>query len=236
MIGILVQLLLSWLLLWWIEKQSLSVLGWQASAKRIWQLVAGFILAFTLAATYHLIYGILTGTHWQKNLAFQYSDLFNGLWWMLRSVLYEELIFRGALFYIALKRLGVAKALWLSVIAFGIYHWFSYGAFGQPIQMIFIFLITAAAGWMYSYAFVKTGSLYVSIGLHFGWNVVGSLVFSQGSIGKYILVPVKDPSFQQNEWVSFLFMFLYQFLVPAFITWLWLRNYDGEKRFEKESS
>ncbi|MBL0882922.1 MAG: CPBP family intramembrane metalloprotease [Chitinophagaceae bacterium] len=236
MIGILVQLLLSGLLLWWIEKQSLSVLGWQPSQKRLFQFVAGFFLTMILATTYHLIHAILTGTDWQKNPAFQFSDLFNGLWWMLRSVVYEELIFRGALFYIALRKLGVTKALWLSVIAFGIYHWFSFGAWGQPIQMIFIFLITAAAGWMYSHAFIKTGSLYSVIGLHFGWNSVGSLVFSQGSIGKYILIPVKDPLFQQNEWASFLFMFLYQFLVPAFITWLWLRKYDGEKYFKKEKS
>lgn len=229
MIGILVQLLLSALLLWWIEKQSLSVLGWQPSIKRILQLSIGFLLAIMLAATYHLINGILTGTSWQRNPSFRLSELFNGLGWMLRSVLYEELIFRGALFYIALKRLGSTKALWLSVIAFGIYHWFSFGAFGQPFQMIFIFLITAAAGWMYSYAFIKTGSLYATIGLHFGWNCTGSLLFSQSSIGKYILIPVKDPTFQQNDLLSFLFMFLYQFFIPALITWLWLRKMEKEK-------
>lgn len=229
MIGILVQLLLSALLLWWIEKQSLSVLGWQPSIKRILQLSIGFLLAIMLAATYHLINGILTGTSWQRNPSFRLSELFNGLGWMLRSVLYEELIFRGALFYIALKRLGTTKALWLSVIAFGIYHWFSFGAFGQPFQMIFIFLITAAAGWMYSYAFIKTGSLYATIGLHFGWNCTGSLLFSQSSIGKYILIPVKDPTFQQNDLLSFLFMFLYQFFIPALITWLWLRKMEKEK-------
>lgn len=229
MIGILVQLLLSALLLWWIEKQSLSVLGWQPSIKRILQLSIGFLLAIMLAATYHLINGILTGTSWQRNPSFRLSELFNGLGWMLRSVLYEELIFRGALFYIALKRLGSTKALWLSVIAFGIYHWFSFGAFGQPFQMIFIFLITAAAGWMYSYAFIKTGSLYTTIGLHFGWNCTGSLLFSQSSIGKYILIPVKDPTFQQNDLRSFLFMFLYQFFIPALITWLWLRKMEKEK-------
>ncbi|WP_353549194.1 CPBP family intramembrane glutamic endopeptidase [Sediminibacterium sp. KACHI17] len=229
MIGILVQLLLSALLLWWIEKQSLSVLGWQPSIKRILQLSIGFLLAIMLAATYHLINGILTGTSWQRNPSFRLSELFNGLGWMLRSVLYEELIFRGALFYIALKRLGTTKALWLSVIAFGIYHWFSFGAFGQPFQMIFIFLITAAAGWMYSYAFIKTGSLYATIGLHFGWNCTGSLLFSQSSIGKYILIPVKDPTFQQNDLRSFLFMFLYQFFIPALITWLWLRKMEKGK-------
>jgi len=233
MIGILIQILISALLLWWLEKQSLSVLGWQPSLQRMIQLLIGMLLAMILAGTFHLISARLNGTQWEKNPSFQLRELLNGLWWMIKSVLYEELIFRGALFYIAIKRLGITKGLWLSVIAFGIYHWFSYGAWGQPFQMIFIFLITAAAGWMYSYAFIKTGSLYFTIGLHYGWNCMGSLVFSQGSIGKHILIPVKDPTFQQNELVSFLFMLLYQLFIPAFISWLWLRNYDGEKRFIK---
>lgn len=236
MIGILIQLLLSVLLLWWLEKQNLSVLGWKPSSQRFFQLCIGIFLAIIIASTFHLISGLLSGTSWHKNPSFRYADLLNGLWWMLRSVLYEELIFRGALFYIALKRLGVKKALWLSVIAFGIYHWFSYGAFGQPFQMLFIFLITAAAGWMYGYAFIKTRSLYATIGLHFGWNCTGSLLFSQGSIGKYILIPIKDTSFEQNELASFLFMILYQVFIPALMTWLWLRKKDGEKVFIKANS
>ncbi len=235
MIGILIQLLLSALLLWWLEKQNLSVLGWKPSGQRIVQLLTGIFLAIITAATFHLISGVLTGTSWQKNPSFQYTNLFNGIWWMLRSVLYEELIFRGALFYIALKRLGITKGLCLSVIAFGIYHWFSFGAVGQPFQMLFIFLITAAAGWMYSYSFIKTGSLYATIGLHFGWNITGSLLFSQGSIGKYILIPVKDVSFEQHELASFLFMILYQMIIPALVTWLWLRKKDGEKIFVKNN-
>lgn len=100
-----------------------------------------------------------------------------------RSVLYEEVIFRGAIFYIALKGLGPTKGLWLSFTAFGIYHWFSLGATGQPVQMIFIFLITAAAGWMYAYAFLKTNSLCLPIRLHLGWNCVGSILFQVGLSG-----------------------------------------------------
>ncbi len=234
MIGILVEIILSLILLRLIEKKNLSVLGWQPSRKHIRQLFIGLVLAMVLATGFHLLRSWLTGTIWKLNYRYTWPAFFNACWWMLRSVLYEELIFRGALFYIALKRLGVTKGLWLSVIAFGIYHWFSFGAFDKPLQMIFIFLITAAAGWMYAYAFLKTNSLYLPIGLHLGWNCVGSILFSQGTIGNHILIPVIDTSFQQNDLAVFLFMMLYQMLVPAFCTWYYVRKLHGEMADTKQ--
>ncbi|MFZ6025593.1 MAG: CPBP family intramembrane glutamic endopeptidase [Bacteroidota bacterium] len=231
MIGILAELLLSYILLLLIERKNLSILGWQPSTKRLVQLSVGLLLSITLAIIFHLVRSLFTGVTWKINTAYRFTDFIAALWWMLKSVIYEELIFRGALFYIALKRLGVIKGLWLSITAFGIYHWFSFSTFGQPVQMLFIFLITAAAGWMYAYAFLKTNSLYLPIGLHLGWNCVGSILFSEGSIGKHILLPVKDPAFQQNDLMAFLFMMLYQLLVPAFCTWLYVRKLDGEKTY-----
>lgn len=231
MIGIIVQILISIFLLHIIESKTLSVLGWRPNVKRITQLLIGLCIAIFTASTFHLISSQLTGTSWKFNPSFRWVDLANGLWYMFKSVLYEELIFRGALLYIAITRLGLTKGLWLSVVAFGVYHWFSYSAFGQPFQMLFIFLITAAAGWMYAFAFIKTNSLYLPIGLHFGWNITSSLLFSQGSIGQFILVPLKDPNFQQNNIVSFLFMIVYQTIVPVFLTWLYVRRLSGEKLY-----
>jgi len=234
MIGILVELIISFILLKLIEQKNLSVLGFYPSYKRFGHLCIGLALAIILATIFHLTRSYLTGISWKVNGSYTWSAFFTALWWMLRSVLYEELIFRGALFYIALRRLGVTKGLWLSVIVFGIYHWFSYGAIGQPLQMLFIFLITATAGWMYAYAFLKTNSLYLPIGLHLGWNCVGSIIFSGGSIGNHLLIPVKDTSFQQNDLLVFLFMMLYQILVPAFCTWLCVRKMNGEKVYSAE--
>jgi len=229
MAGILVELLLSLLLLKLIEKQGLSVLGLLPTLKRIQQFFIGLLIAMTLASIFHLTRSAFAGISWKFNEAYSFSEFGIGLWWMLRSVLYEEFIFRGALFYIALKRLGVTKGFWLSVIAFGVYHWFSYNAWNHPVQMIFIFLITAAAGWMYAYAFIKTNSLFLPIGLHLGWNTVGSIVFSDGSIGKHLLIPIAQNSVQQNNLWSSLFMVLYQILVPAFCTWLYVRKMNGDK-------
>lgn len=234
MLGILTELLVSFFLLRLFTKENLSVLGWQPTVTRLKHLCSGMLLALLLAILYHWIRSLLTGISWQLNKTYQWSAFFNALWWMLRSVIYEELIFRGALFYIALKKLGLIRGIWLSAFAFGIYHWFSFGVLGQPVQMIFIFLITAVAGWMYAYAFVKTNSLYLPVGLHFGWNCAGSILFSEGAIGKHLFIPVRDSSFQQNDLTAFLFMILYQMLVPACITWLYVRKLNGEKVYSKE--
>jgi hypothetical protein len=64
--------------------------------------------------------------------------------------------------------------------------------------MIFISLITAAAGWMDAYAFLKTHSLCLPIGLHLGWNCVDSILFSGGSIGNHLLIPVTNASFNKT--------------------------------------
>ncbi|NNK76373.1 MAG: CPBP family intramembrane metalloprotease, partial [Maribacter sp.] len=79
--------------------------------------------------------------------------------------MFEELIFRGAILYILIKKIGVNWACIISAIAFGIYHWFSYQMFGRGmIPMIYVFLLTGAAGWMFAYAFARTRSIYAPLG------------------------------------------------------------------------
>ncbi|WP_324719604.1 CPBP family intramembrane glutamic endopeptidase [Salinimicrobium sp. HB62] len=107
-------------------------------------------------------------------------DFLKGSWWTLRSVLYEELLFRGALLFLALKYLGKFRGVFLSATVFGIYHWFSYNVFGDLVQMIYTFIITGTGGVVFAYAYNMTRSLYLPIGLHLGWNYVTIVIFSQG--------------------------------------------------------
>jgi membrane protease YdiL (CAAX protease family) len=128
---------------------------------------------------------------WILNPKVSVSLLMNGIWWNIKSVLFEELIFRGVLFYILIRRLGIVKALLISSVAFGIYHWFTFEILGNPVQMIYVFLVTGVAGALYAYGYIQTGSLYATIGMHFGWNFTKGFIFSDGSIGEGILLPVK---------------------------------------------
>jgi hypothetical protein len=118
--------------------------------------------------------------------------LLTSSWWTLKSVLYEELIFRGALLYILIKKMGVRAACIISAICFGFYHWFTYGVLGNPLQMAIIFTMTGIWGAMFAMAFARTKSLYLPIGLHFGWNFISAVIFSQGPLGKQLLVMSGD--------------------------------------------
>lgn len=215
MAGIIVELIISGLLLWFFEKKHLTALGIGIEPKRMRDLGYGFLGAAICCTVYHL----LTTLHWRFNKMFS----LNAIWWVLKSVLFEELAFRGALLYIAIKKLGVTKACILSALCFGIYHVFSYGAYGNPMNAIMIVLITGLVGLTLAYAFANTQSMYLPIGLHLGWNLINILVFSPGPLGKQLLVKGSNTGLVG---VPSLLVFLLQiFALPLFTAW-YLKKYN----------
>jgi membrane protease YdiL (CAAX protease family) len=192
MVGILVQLAISSIIIWFVEKKGLSVLGLRPTLPRMTDLIIFLVVASACCASGYFLRRYFGNEDWVLNPKFSTNLLVEGIWWNIKSVLFEELTFRGVLFYILLRRLGVVKAILISSVAFGIYHWFSFEILGNPVQMIFVFLITGLVGILYAYAYTQTGSLYATIAMHFGWNFTKGFVFSDGSIGDGILLHVKS--------------------------------------------
>ncbi|MBP8114653.1 MAG: CPBP family intramembrane metalloprotease [Chitinophagaceae bacterium] len=191
MIGIIIQLIISWLLVWLFEKKGLGVLGFYPTKRRLLQFAFFFLITALCSTSDFIMRMVFAKEQWQLNPNLTASLILSGLWWNIKSVLFEELIFRGALMYILIKKLGPVKAIIISSIAFGIYHWFSHEVFGNPVQMIITFLTTGLMGVVYAFGYAKTFSLYVPIAIHLGWNLVRSVVFSETVIGNQLLVQVK---------------------------------------------
>ncbi len=191
MAGIIVQLLLSWFIIWLYEKGNLSVLGLFPTAARVRDFFLFLVVTMLSCSSGFFLRMYFGQEQWGLNPAFTWQLLLDGAWWNIKSVLFEELIFRGVLFYILIRLLGATWAMIISSAAFGVYHWFSFGILGNPAQMIMVFFITGAAGLLYAYGFVKTGALYATIAIHFGWNFTKGFIFSEGSIGNGILVLAK---------------------------------------------
>src|SRR6266487_7093268 len=109
MLGILVELALSWIIVWIAEKKNLSVLGLNATAPRL----KGFALFFFIATVGCLLETFLRivffKEHYVANPKLSFMLVLKGLWWNMKSVLFEELIFRGVLLYILIKRLRVTR-------------------------------------------------------------------------------------------------------------------------------
>ncbi|WP_104381611.1 CPBP family intramembrane glutamic endopeptidase [Sphingobacterium sp. HMA12] len=225
MIGIIIILFLSWILLWLIEKKQLTVLGLAITKNRSKDFLIGLGIASFVCAAYHVMNVYLADNFWIYNKQMSIQVLFNSIWWILKSVLFEEFIFRGALLYIAINRIGAMWACMLSAISFGVYHWFSYGSFGNPLQMLIVLLMTGSFGWVLAFAFKKTGSIYLPIAIHLGWNLVNIFVFSNGPLGPQLMIKANA---NHLEGLMSLFTFLFQiFALP-------LGTYWYVKKFAKE--
>lgn len=216
MLGIILQLLLSWLIIWLYEKGNLSFLGFYPTLQRTRDFFLFLFLTACCCSTGFLLRMYFGKELWLINHSLTPSLVVNALWWNIKSVLFEELIFRGVLFYMLIQKFGNLKALLISSIAFGIYHWFSQEVFGNPIQMILIFFLTGIMGMVYGYGYIKTRTLYVPSAIHLGWNITQGFVFSQGSIGKGVFILAKDqPTVNVSYFIYFIIL-----LTPLLSTWL----------------
>lgn len=209
MLGIIVQLLISWLIIWLFEKGNLNVFGFYPAKKRLTGFAVFFIVTALCCASEFFMRMLFAKQQWELNPKLSAGLILNGVWWNIKSVMFEELIFRGVLFYILIKKLGPTKAIIISATAFGIYHWFSQGSLGNPVQMIITFIITGIMGLVYAYAYTKTFSLYYPIAIHLGWNLTSSVIFSKGNIGGQLFTPVQPvPDVQVGYFIFFCIMFL----------------------------
>ena len=224
MLGIIVQLAISWLLIWLFEKKDLRVLGLWPTGKRLADFGLFFIVTAICVASGILIRIYFAKETWGWNPVFNFSLLLNGLWYNIKSVLFEELIFRGVLLYIMIKRLGAFKAILISSIAFGIYHWFSFGILGNIPQMIFIFFITGIMGLIFAYGYAKTFSLYIPIAIHLGWNFTHGFVFSQGNIGNGVFIVTHQP-IMKVSWVVWFIVIYFPMIAAIVVNFFLIRRH-----------
>jgi hypothetical protein len=228
MAGIVVQLIISWLLLWFVCRKHLSVLGFRPTTLRMRDLFSGLLIAACCCTVYQLMTTAFINNSWVLNRQMTWKGMLESSRYTFVSVIYEELLFRGAILYIAIKKIGFIKACVLSGVAFGVYHWFTFNVFGNPFMMVIVFLMTAIIGFSWAYAFAKSGSLYLPIGLHFGWNFFYTVVFSNGNSGPAVFERIND---NQLQGVPSVLVFLIQvFALPVVAFWyisLRSKKWDG---------
>ncbi|MFF3670644.1 CPBP family intramembrane glutamic endopeptidase [Microtetraspora malaysiensis] len=91
---------------------------------------------------------------------------------------WEEWAFRGVLLRLPEKALGSWWALALSAVVFGLLH-----APNANATAMTLIGIAVAGGLVLGGGFLLTGSLWLPIGIHTGWNLFESSVFGAGSTG-----------------------------------------------------
>lgn len=200
MIGAIVELFLSWVLLRLFGHRGLSALGLWPTRRRVLIFLGGLLIPLVIEVGWRWVEALVYQNPYRLNPVYGWKDLGLMSWYLLKSVAFEDLAFRGALLYILARRLGPRWALWMSAVAFGIYHWFSFDVFGRPVYMIVVFVMTALAGWVQGKAYLRTGTIWVGLALHFSTDLAGMGLFGEKN-ALFIKAYAKNPV-DWGSWVS----------------------------------
>lgn len=191
MIGIAVEIILSWIILKYFGYTFKEAFGLTPTKRRLRVFVLGIIFSILFHVIFRFTTAWLVHNPYYLNPEYSAADFLIALAYVARAVLFEELIFRGALLYVLMQKIGNRSAFIISCAAFGIYHWFAWQAFGNPMQMLIIFFMTASCGYVFALAYVRTRSVFLPCALHFGNNVALMILFSRDkAIGDQLLLKV----------------------------------------------
>ncbi len=223
MLGILVIIIISWILLHFIEKKNIEVLGIIPSKKRYIQFLLGFVIIILICLINIFIESILLNVEWEQNSIINYNLFLDSFIYHLKSALTEDLVFRGAILFILIQKIGANKAILISAIIFGIYHIFSYGMLNSSIiLMVYIILITGFTGYVWAYTFNKTKSIMMGLGFHLGYNFLMTMFYENQPYGQLIFQEVSKTSLSDWYWLLFN---IPKGLFPSILTLVFVKQY-----------
>ncbi len=231
MVGILIELAASWLLAWLFDKSNLGVLGFRPTANRLRYTVILFIIAAACAATAFFMRMAIAHEQLMLNPKAGAGLVFNGLWVNLKSVLFEELLCRGVLLYILIKKLGQRWGILISATAFGMLHWFNLGVFGNIPQMLILFAYTFSMGLVLAYAYARSASLYLPFAIHYGWNLTQNFIFPGGPFGNQLFIPEPGQPAVTVSVIESLLIFVLPPLAAVVLNYLAVRRYPKDALF-----
>jgi len=169
----------------------------QRTADELQQAGAGRALAVGVlggAALFVLVYLILWAAHAASYGPFNgFGGLGRALAVAIASAVGEEIVFRGVVFRRLEGALGTSIALILSAAIFGLVHAGNAGA-----SWISTLAIALESGVLLGIAYAATRTLWLPIGVHFGWNFTEGGIFGAAvSGGQYqglIAAPLAGPA------------------------------------------
>ena len=201
-------LAISWLLIWLFVKGNLSVLGLTPTIDRLKYFSILLIASAILSATAFLLRMYFAKENYTLTQSLTVTSILLEIWHQFRTVLTEELVCRGALLYILIKKIGPKKAVIISSILFAVLHWINTGVWGNLTQMIIVFTFTFTMGLLLAYAYARTFSLLIPFAIHYGWNITQNYIFPESPTGNHIFTVAAAPPTVTISYFAFITMLL----------------------------
>ena len=197
-----------------LDKRNIKSLGLKFNRQSLKDLVFGFLLSGIMAAAFLGIASLLGLVHinsfefvsleFARSNSNGYVDFISYFSFgflmivLIEHVLvgyWEELVFRGYLFQNMKDGLGLVWAVIISCLLYGIIH------SANPNATILSTIIIIFFGFLRLYGYLITNMLWLSMGMHIGWNFFQSPIFGFAASGHQhatlIKLTINDP-----EWLS----------------------------------
>ena len=196
---VLFVLLVTWVCLR-LRRQPLSAVGLRFGARWWRHALGGIVFGCMAMLAIAAAIAAAGGVRFQLAPANGLAALAIGAWSFACVALFEELLFRGFVFQRLVDGAGATIAQVSMAILFAVAHWDNPGMEGAT--RVWATLDTALGAILLGLAFLRTGSLALPIGIHFGWNwmqgsVLGFDVSGLGQSG-WLVPQLLD----QPQWLS----------------------------------
>lgn len=225
MVQLLGLVLISWMFIWLFAKGDLSVLGLMPNSERLNFFTILFIVSGLLSATTFLLRMYFSKEEYTLAPSLTINSVLLEIWHQFRTVFTEELICRGALLYVFIKKIGSSKAILITSLLFAVLHWINSGVWGNFTQMSIVFAFTFAMGLLLAFSYAKTFSLLIPFAIHFGWNLVQNYIFPDTATGQHVFILSKPPPEITISYLSFFVMILVPKVSVLIIDYLIIRKH-----------
>lgn len=164
----------------WIDRKSFASLGLTWDRHALFDLLFGFMLSGIMAGA---VFSAMLALGYIGNLQLAVSGwaalqmLAAPLLVMALVGFWEELVFRGYLLQNMAEGMGMRTAIIISCVIYGLVHSMN------PNAGIVSSLIIVLFGYLRIYGYLTTRQLWLSIGMHTGWNFFQANVFGFAASG-----------------------------------------------------
>ncbi len=204
------------------EGKSVKALGLNITPKHLLFLVVGLLIGIAALGLENFFRSVYTGERWSISSPIDQLALWKVLYFILPSVIVQELVFRGYLFAKTIEVTNVAIANVIFGILFMLVHVLDRDVMQNTWQLIFLIVSIPVGHLLFATALLRSRTLYFPIGLHWGNNWASSCLVGYGK-NENTVFHVNNPYVSQS-WTSFIILlviFNVSFLLVTFIIWKW---------------
>ena len=164
----------------WIDGKGFVSLGLELNARSLADVVFGFLLSGFMAGTVFyvmLALGFIGNVQLAAFGPAALAALGGSLCVMALVGFWEELVFRGYVLQNMAEGMGMTRAVLVSCALYAFVH------AANPNAGLLSAAIIALFGYLRIYGYLSTGQLWLSIGMHTGWNFFQATVFGYAASG-----------------------------------------------------